>query len=305
MVFKGCVQMKNYPLLFIFLLLNFFLLSCATLPDLKLILLETNDLYAHAKANHADQLAPDEFQKATLALSQAEECFKHCNPQDREKLAHKINIARTQMELALVATEITQNQQKLAQLKREKTTAISQRKQAALQMRAYEEKYHLSRERQLELREQELRSLLQDTFAELAKIKRTSRGLTISFSSVLFAFDKADLKSGAKRNLRKLSAALNQYPDQMILIEGHTDNVGPETYNLGLSDRRALSVKAFFQQEGISSSELVTRGYGEEFPIASNQTAEGRQQNRRVDIVILDPGKTPEDNFLDSLQKSG
>lgn len=116
--------------------------------------------------------------------------------------------------------------------------------------------------------------------------KVTDRGLVLTLGDVLFSTGKADLKSGSTDNLNKLVAFLGKYPDRTAAIEGYTDSVGTEDYNQGLSERRADSVRAYLVSQGVDSSRLSASGKGERSPVAGNDTAEGRQQNRRVEVVI-------------------
>lgn len=121
-----------------------------------------------------------------------------------------------------------------------------------------------------------------------AEVIKAGEGIIVKFDSgILFDFDKSDLKPAAKTNIQKLVASLNENPDTDILVVGHTDNVGRAEYNLGLSDRRAASVKNYAIAQGLASSRIKTEGKGASEPIASNETAEGRAQNRRVEIVIV------------------
>jgi outer membrane protein OmpA-like peptidoglycan-associated protein len=106
---------------------------------------------------------------------------------------------------------------------------------------------------------------------------------------VLFDTGKASLKAGATSNLNKLVAFLNEYSDRTVLIEGYTDSVGSEDYNQGLSERRADSVKSYLAGQGIGSLRLSAAGKGESDPVASNDSAAGRQQNRRVEVIISNP----------------
>jgi len=126
---------------------------------------------------------------------------------------------------------------------------------------------------------------LQRQIAEL-NAKATERGLVVTLGDVLFDTGKAELKSGAATNLAKLASFLNQYQDRSVLIEGHTDSVGNEDYNLGLSQRRADSVKGWLMNQGVNSGRLVTTGKGESSPVAGNDSASGRQLNRRVEVII-------------------
>jgi len=122
---------------------------------------------------------------------------------------------------------------------------------------------------------------------EGATVERDGENLKLTFeSAILFDTDKADLKDQARTNLTKVASVLTEYPDTDLIIEGHTDSQGSDSYNQTLSERRAASVKAFLQGQGVATSRLETRGYGEVAPIASNDTAEGRSQNRRVEVKI-------------------
>ncbi|MBI2820618.1 MAG: OmpA family protein, partial [Acidobacteria bacterium] len=105
-------------------------------------------------------------------------------------------------------------------------------------------------------------------------------------SDVLFDTAKYTLKPGAREKLAKVSGLLLAYPGLRLEVEGHTDSVGNEEYNQSLSEKRALSVRDFLVLQGISASAIDGRGFGESRPIASNDTAEGRQQNRRVEMVV-------------------
>ena len=121
-----------------------------------------------------------------------------------------------------------------------------------------------------------------------AKIERVGEGIKITFDSgILFETNKSDLQSQAKENIGKLAAILNKYPDTNILVEGHTDSTGSTEYNQKLSERRAASVATYAEGLGVTASRFTTIGYGETQPIVSNSTAEGRQQNRRVEIAIF------------------
>ncbi len=123
---------------------------------------------------------------------------------------------------------------------------------------------------------------------EGARVERVGEGIKITFSSgILFDIDKAALRAEAKENLSKLAKILKKYPDTNILIEGHTDATGSEEHNLELSRARAQAVANYLAGLGVDATRFTIMGYGESQPIASNETPEGRQANRRVEIAIM------------------
>jgi outer membrane protein OmpA-like peptidoglycan-associated protein len=122
------------------------------------------------------------------------------------------------------------------------------------------------------------------------KASKTDRGVVITLGDVLFATGSADLKSGSRQTLDKLTAFLQAYPKREVQIDGYTDNVGSADYNQGLSERRADSVRDALTRMGIARDRILTKGLGEGSPVADNDTAGGRQQNRRVEVIVLDEG---------------
>ncbi len=120
----------------------------------------------------------------------------------------------------------------------------------------------------------------------LLEARPTDRGLVLTLGDTLFATGKAELKSGATANLNRVTAFLNQYPARTAAIEGFTDSMGSEEFNQDLSQRRAESVKRYLIGQGVSTTRLTAAGRGENSPVGDNESAAGRQQNRRVEVVI-------------------
>jgi outer membrane protein OmpA-like peptidoglycan-associated protein len=128
---------------------------------------------------------------------------------------------------------------------------------------------------------------LQQELADL-EAQQTSRGLVLTLNDVLFETNRAVLSAGADTTIQRLAEFLNDYPERRIMIEGHTDSTGTDEYNRQLSERRANAVRDALLDRGISVNRIVSRGFGELYPVASNDDAAGRQLNRRVEIVISD-----------------
>ncbi|MGZ3919143.1 MAG: OmpA family protein [Bacteroidia bacterium] len=123
---------------------------------------------------------------------------------------------------------------------------------------------------------------------EGAKVERVGEGIKITFDTgILYDVNSASLKPEASENVAKLATILNKYPDTEILIEGHTDNTGSDEFNQQLSEKRAESVSKYLKEKSIKGGRITTKGYGEKQPIDTNETPEGRSQNRRVDIAIM------------------
>ncbi len=127
-----------------------------------------------------------------------------------------------------------------------------------------------------------------DRDLEGATVERIGEGIKITFDAgILFDVDRSDLRLEAQQELDRLATILNKYDDTNIIIEGHTDATGTEDYNQRLSERRAQSVATQLATQTVDSRRFSVNGWGETQPIASNETADGRQQNRRVDLAII------------------
>ena len=135
---------------------------------------------------------------------------------------------------------------------------------------------------QMDKQAEELRSEI-----EGATVRRVGEGIVVTFDTgLMFDFDSSALRAEARSNLNALADHLDRYERTDVLIVGHTDSIGSETYNQRLSERRAESAKQYVASHGVAASRISTRGMGESDPIADNSTADGRQENRRVEVVI-------------------
>lgn len=146
----------------------------------------------------------------------------------------------------------------------------------------------------------QLRSLV----SEITNLRETPRGVVISLSDILFETGKSVLRPGAESNVRQISTILNQYPDYRISVEGHTDSRGSDALNDRLSQERALSVRNALVAGGVSADRIASVGFGEKQPVADNATAAGRQQNRRVEVIVLGAGTVADAARRDSTARS-
>jgi outer membrane protein OmpA-like peptidoglycan-associated protein len=139
---------------------------------------------------------------------------------------------------------------------------------------------------QAENEKQELRARLLQQLNSILATRDSARGLVANMSDVLFRSGSFELLPGARERLAKVSGIVLAYPSLHVAVEGHTDSIGSDDYNQQLSEHRAQAVRDYFVQQGISSSNVEAHGYGKNEPIATNDTPEGRQQNRRVELIL-------------------
>ncbi|HEY9199795.1 MAG TPA: OmpA family protein [Gammaproteobacteria bacterium] len=259
------------------------LAACSTTP--------TQPVGADTARSKLTQLQSDPqlATRAPVAIKEAEAAVRAAEePQaDKEKGEHLVYIADRKVDIAqaLAESRLLVDQRAMLSQQRE-SSRLESRTREADRARSEAESARMDT-----LAAQQETAELQRQIAEL-NAKATERGLVVTLGDVLFDTGKAELKSGAATNLAKLAAFLNQYQDRSVLIEGHTDSVGSEDYNLGLSQRRADSVKTWLMGQGVDSARLMASGKGESSPVAGNDSASGRQLNRRVEVIIENTGAT-------------
>jgi len=216
----------------------------------------------------ADQRAEQEKAAAEAARAAAER-----DRADADRVRADAEQARLNAEAARAAADAQAQQARLdADAARAAADAQAQQARAAAE--------------QSEREKEQLREQLRTELKTIHETRETDRGLVVNVSDVLFDFDKANLKPGAREKVARIASILHSHPDLKIEVEGHTDSVGTDQYNQRLSERRAESVRAGLVQDGVNRDVVGTAGFGESRPVATNGTAEGRQQNRRVEIVI-------------------
>lgn len=269
-----------------------------------------NPLLEEARLSVADvSNDPEVASKAPVALEEAEAHLRRSERLLRDKaepadVTHHAYMAqqyvaiareRAALKTAEESVKRAEIERKEVQLKAREVQAQQAEERAALARAEAAAKEQDARQAQREAEEAKLQAEAAIARAEeLAKrvaeleAKQTERGLVLTLSDVLFDVDKASLKAGGLRAVDQLATFMKEYPERTVLIEGHTDNTGSDAYNLGLSQRRAQAVQAALLERGIASNRIRTIGFGEDYPLATNATTAGRQQNRRVEVVISD-----------------
>ena len=199
------------------------------------------------------------------------------NDLEAEKAKMKDQEARLQ-------AEMQQNQEKFQAEAAAQEAALkaANQREADLQKELAEERA------KAEARQQEAMNKLNELQSQMIQVTKSARGIILSMSDILFAVNKADLKADLKTSLAKEAGILYVYQQFNVSIEGNTDNTGSEEHNMKLSQQRADNVKAFLVEQGIAEDRLTAKGLGMTMPVADNSTKEGRQKNRRVDLVIQD-----------------
>jgi outer membrane protein OmpA-like peptidoglycan-associated protein len=255
--------MQNIQHLPLALLTAAILTSCNSIPQNPALAL-AHSRYNIAQANPAiTNLAALELNDANLYLQKANAAYS-IDDED-EEVNHLAYLAKQQVAIAEETAK-----RKTAEL--EVTNAGAKRGEVQLEARTAE----------VDAAKEHIKKL------EALNAKKTDRGMVITLGDVLFSTGMSELASGGMRNVQKLGDYLSQYPQEKVLIEGYTDNVGTDSYNQGLSNRRADAVRSVLLNMTINDDRISTRGYGEAFPVANNSSAASRQLNRRVEIVLSD-----------------
>lgn len=220
---------------------------------------------------------------AAEAVTDAEAAVQLAEQTDAkpEIAAHRVYVAQRKVDIARALAEARFAEQ-------ERTALAAEVDRARLEAREREAAAARGEAQEARMEADTARSQTAALQAEIAAMnaRTTDRGLVLTLGDVLFETGRADLRAGSVADLDQLARFLAKYPDRTVTVEGHTDSVGGEDYNLGLSHRRADSVRSYLLRQGIDTSRISTQGMGESVPVASNDTAGGRQQNRRVEIIV-------------------
>ena len=247
------------------------LAGCASTPENTVELERARDAVAKVAAtSDSSVVASAELKEAQETLRRAEEASRENEPE--AEVAHLAYVAEQQ---AAVAEAKMREAKALEKTK----DADTQRNEALLE----------ARERDAaaaEMRADRAEAVAAEAWREVEEARETERGIVLTLGDVLFDSGGVELKPGAQLVLDRLAAYLADNPGARAIIEGHTDNVGSPTMNQQLSEQRAESVAAVLRSRGVDVGRLEIMGLGEAYPIATNDTSAGRQENRRVEVVL-------------------
>lgn len=237
------------------------LAACSSQPNQNLE--QARSQYSQLQADaRSSKLAALETEDAGKSLEKANQAFqKDADEKTVDQLSY---LAKRRIELAEQTIALRTAEQDIEK-------ASAKRAEARLE----------SREQQLKRQQDEIRQLQQDLQA-----KQTERGTLVTFGDVLFDLNKSELKPSGMRGVQKLAQFLQENPERKVVVEGYTDSTGSDSYNQQLSERRAESVRRALTRAGVDPQRIQAVGYGEEYPVASNDSPSSRAMNRRVEVTI-------------------
>lgn len=256
--------------------------ACASAP-------QRNDQLEQARAEvqtlsadpMAQQAASSDLDQARASLNQADSAFQQKRPPEQVNQLAYLALRHAQAGEARISEARARQQVAKAQEERNRIQLQAREREAesAKAEAATARNTAAAAQSELANARQELNDL---------QAKQTDRGMVMTLSDVLFDTGKATLKPGATRDLDRLAQALKDNSNTKVKIEGYTDSVGSDSYNQQLSERRAQAVADALQMRGVPADRYQVEGLGKEYPVATNDTPAGRQQNRRVEIVFSD-----------------
>lgn len=270
--------------------------ACSSAPRTTTLLDQTRSDYRVAQSNpNVASYAPQEMKQASEAMAQADAAASR--PDSEEKINNLAYLAKQKIALTQEVAKQRAAEAAVAIAAKERDQMrLDQRTNEANQARTSAEQSRLAAQRaqdeasEAQRKTQEAQARAAQLEAQLADLaaKKTERGMIITLGDVLFATNQARLNAEGMRTAQKLANVLQNNPERTVLIEGFTDSTGTAAHNQALSERRAGAVRNALQEQGIGRERIAIRGYGAAYPVAANDTAQNRQLNRRVEIVLSD-----------------
>lgn len=243
---------------------------------------------AEADRRDAEQRAQEERQRAEQEHAQAQAEAEQRKQVEQQTLEAQQQAEQARQEADAQRQQAEQAQQQAQQESQQRAAAEQQAQQTAQQVDEARRRAQDAQQRaqQAETQQQQLRQQLRDQLNRILETRDTARGLIVSMPDVLFDTGSATLKSTARERLAKVAGILIAHPDIKVEVDGYTDSTGNPAFNQRLSEQRATGVESYLTQQGVPGGSVSIHGFGEANPIASNDSAAGRQQNRRVELVV-------------------
>jgi outer membrane protein OmpA-like peptidoglycan-associated protein len=281
--------------------------ACSTVPTTTPTLDDARADFVAANNNpQVASYAPMEFRQATEALDRANAAAaKRESLETIDRLAYvaKQRIATAQEVAKAKSAEVevanagrerdrVQLEARTAEADRAKRDAATAQAQAAAAQQQAQDAQAQAQAAQAQTAQLAERSARLEALLVELHAQKTDRGMVVTIGDVLFGTDRAELTPNGLATVRKLADIMTQNPDRTVMVEGFTDSTGTASHNKDLSERRAASVAQALTGLGVPRERVAMRGYGEAFPVASNDSASNRQLNRRVEIVLSNQGAT-------------
>ena len=255
----------------------------AMVQDARLLLAQATNLVSSSRTrSDGVEFARRSFGVTSNAIGEAERKIE-AERLDQEIASRNAEIASRTAELAAMEARAAEAERSLEQSRLE-----GEQLDAALAALRTEQAALTAAMASLREEKAQLSSRLEGALGQVAETRSTARGMIVNLPDILFDVNQSTLKPDARLVIAKLAGILLIMQDLNLRVEGHTDATGPNDYNLRLSEERARSVVQFLSEQRIAGERMVADGYGPDRPIASNDTGEGRSQNRRVEIVIAE-----------------
>ncbi len=257
--------------------------ACQMAEDARIITIKRIQEETLANERQAGTLREEQAQSETERVRMAAEAARVAAQSEADRMKRE-----TDAQSATARADIDRATREKAEAEAARLAAVAAQQAAQLET----EKAHLATGEANDLRlkaeaeKTELRAQLLRQFSLVLETRDTARGLIVNMSDVLFDTAKYSLRPGAREKLAKVAGIISGHPGLRLEVEGHTDNVGGDEYNQQLSEHRGSSVRDYLTQNGIPEASVTTRGFGKTQPVASNDTSAGRQQNRRVELVV-------------------
>ena len=239
----------------------------------------------------AEQIARDRqltMEREVAARASAAEAHRRAELHETQRRAAEMSLEAAQEQRRLAEKERADADAARLAAERAKAEALTAADRLAAERADAEARANAAAQsaEQAERERAELRERLQQQLNIILETRESARGLIVNMSDVLFDYDRATLKPGAREKLARVAGVLLAYPGLELEVEGHTDSMGTDEYNQGLSERRAASVRDYLMSQGIPRDTIEAMGFGESRPVVGNETAAGRQRNRRVELIV-------------------